>query len=222
MSQCSVSNESNIKDRDASLPILTVGTHLAALGVDEDATLVRRCQRGESSAFRELVARHDKKVYTLVARVLGPSATADDVDDVAQDVFVQAWRALPKFRSDAKFSTWLYRIATNMAIKQWHRRKKTSGTVYEAELPETVRAALADPSLGPAEEAMLLARDRDLRKAIESLPEKQRTVVLLHYFEEQTCEEVALLLGCSVGTVWSRLHYACRKLRETAGWLYEK
>ena len=222
MSQYSVSNESNTTGRDASLPIITVGTHLAALGVDEDATLVRRCQRGESSAFRELVARHDKRVYALVARVLGPTAAADDVDDVAQDIFVQAWRALPKFRSDARFSTWLYRIATNMAIKQWHRRKKTSGIVYEAELPETVRAALADPSRGPAEEAVLLARDRDLRLVIENLPEKQRTVVLLHYFEEQTCEEVALLLGCSVGTVWSRLHYACRKLRETAGWLEEK
>ena len=222
MSQYPVSNKSNTTDRDAFLPTHTVGSHLAALGVDEDAALVRRSQKGESNAFRELVARHDKRVYTLVARVLGPSAAADDVDDVAQDVFVQAWRALPKFRSDAKFSTWLYRIATNMAIKQWHQRKKQSGTVYEAELPETVRAALADPSRGPAEEAVLLARDRGLRQAIEALPEKQRTVVLLHYFEEQTCEEVALLLGCSVGTVWSRLHYACRKLRESAGWLEEK
>ena len=221
MSQYRVSNESNTTDRDASPLALTVGGHLAALGIDEDAALVRRCQKGDSSAFRELVARHDKRVYALVARVLGPTATAYDMDDVAQDVFVQAWRALPRFRSDARFSTWLYRIATNMAIKQWHRRKKQDASVYEADLPETVRAALADPAPGPAEEAVLHARDRDLRRAIERLPEKQRTVVLLHYFEEQTCDEVALLLGCSVGTVWSRLHYACRKLRETAGWLKE-
>jgi len=201
---------------------MTVAGHLSALGVDEDAPLVRRCQKGESGAFRELVARHDKRVYALVARVLGPGAAADDVDDVAQDVFVQAWRALPKFRSDARFSTWLYRIATNVAIKQWHRRKKQAQTaVFEAELPETIRAALADPARGPAEEATLRARDRALRAAIDRLPEKQRTVVLLHYFEEQTCEDVALLLGCSVGTVWSRLHYACRKLRELAGWLEE-
>ena len=217
-----MSNESKTSERDASLPTLTVEAHLAALGVDEDIVLVRRCQRGDSSAFRELVARHDKRVYALVARVLGPGASADDVDDVAQDIFVQAWRALPRFRSDASFATWLYRIATNMAIKQWHRRKKQGQTaVFEAELPETTRAALADPAPGPAEEAALRARDRDLRAAIDRLPEKQRTVVLLHYFEEQTCEEVALLLGCSVGTVWSRLHYACRKLRDLAGWLEE-
>ena len=217
-----MSNESKTTNRDLPLPSLTVAAHLDALGVDADAALVRRCQHGDSSAFGELVGRHDKRVYALIARILGPGAAAEDVDDVAQDVFVQAWRALPRFRSDARFSTWLYRIATNMAIKQWHRRKKQGQTIFETELPETVRAALADPARGPAEESALRARDRDLRAAIDRLPEKQRTVVLLHYFEEQTCEEIAQLLGCSVGTVWSRLHYACRKLRELADWLEEK
>ncbi len=187
---------------------------------DEDAALVRRCRQGDTDAFGQLVARHDKRVYALAARVLGPGATPDDVDDVAQDIFVQAWRALPKFRSDARFSTWLYRIATNMAIKQWHRTKRrTQNTVAQEELPETVRAALAAPKVGPEGEAQQRARDQALRGAIDRLPEKQRTVVLLHYFEEYTCEEVAALLDCSVGTVWSRLHYACRKLRGMVGWL---
>ena len=194
----------------------------AVLPEDEDAALVRRCRRGETEAFGLLVARHDKRVYALVARVLGPGAAPDDVDDVAQDVFVQAWRALPKFRQDARFSTWLYRIATNMAIKQWHRAKQSHQRAVSSEdLPETVRAALADPRAGPADEAQQRARDQALRTAIERLPEKQRTVVLLHYFEDHTCEEVAALLDCSVGTVWSRLHYACRKLRGQLGWLEE-
>ncbi len=222
-----MSNESKTSHADASLPTITAastGARPVALPIDEDGdtALVRRCQAGDTEAFGQLVARHDKRVYALVARVLGLGATADDVDDVAQDIFVQAWRALPRFRQDARFSTWLYRIATNMAIKQWHRTKRRSQmAVSQEELPETVRAAVADPKPGPADEAQQRARDHALRQAIDRLPEKQRTVVLLHYFEEQTCEEVAAILGCSVGTVWSRLHYACRKLRGMVGWLEE-
>lgn len=193
---------------------------IAAEG-DTDAALVRRCQRGDADAFGRLFARHDKRVYALVARVLGPAATADDVDDVAQDVFVQAWRALPKFRGDAQFSTWLYRIGTNMAIRQWHRAKRSAQAVSQEDLPPTVRAALAMADAGPEDVAALRARDRALRSAVEGLPDKQRTVLLLHYFEGLPCEEVAALLGCSVGTVWSRLHYGCRRLRQALGGLEE-
>ena len=105
---------------------------------------------GTRGRLGALVARHDKRVYALVARVLGPAATADDVDDVAQDVFVQAWRALPKFRRDAQFSTWLYRIATNMAIKEWHEAKRRAQTVtLEEELPNTVASRPGDPGPEP-------------------------------------------------------------------------
>ncbi len=180
---------------------------------------MRLARSGDTDAFGRLVARHEARVYALIARVLGASGTADDVDDTAQDVFVQAWRALPRFREEARFSTWLHRIATNMAIKQWHRIKRRVPTVAEEELPNTIRAALAADGPGPEEIAAQKARDRDLRDAIEKLPEKQRTVILLHYFEDYGCDEIAALLGCSVGTVWSRLHYGCRKLRDTAGWL---
>lgn len=194
---------------------------VASVDEDMDAVLVRRCQQGDREAFGLLVARHDKRVYALVARVLGLGATADDVDDVAQEVFIQAWRALPKFRQDAQFSTWLYRIATNMAIKQWHRNKRRAQTVSEEELPNTVRAALAIMEPSPEDVAAQRARDKALRVAIDRLPEKQRTVILLHYFEEYTCEDIGAMLGCSVGTVWSRLHYGCRKLRDAVSWLGE-
>ena len=76
---------------------------------DEDAALVRRCRRGELAAYGLLVSRHESRVRALVARILGAGANADDVDDATQDVFVQAWRALPRFRGDARFATWLYR-----------------------------------------------------------------------------------------------------------------
>jgi len=218
-----VSNESKASQPDAPSPSWAAGARQGGPAVDEDmdAGLVRRCRGGDAGAYGQLVARHDKRVYALVARVLGPGATAEDVDDVAQDVFIQAWRALPKFRQDARFSTWLYRIATNMAIKQWHRNKRRAQTVSEEELPNTVRAALAILTPNPEDVAAQRARDGALRAAIDRLPEKQRTVILLHYFEEYTCEDIAALLDCSVGTVWSRLHYGCRKLRESVGWLGE-
>jgi RNA polymerase sigma-70 factor, ECF subfamily len=192
-----------------------------ALNEDTDAALARRCRSGDVAAFGDLVRRHEKKVHALVARILGQSATTDDIDDTVQDIFVQAWRAFPRFRGDAKFSTWLYRIATNMAIKQWHKRKRQRIVVSDEDLPESVRISVADPSIGPAEQAEFKVRDGALRSAIEALPEKQRTVVLLHYFEEYSCEEVATITGCSVGTVWSRLHYACKKLRGSLEWLQQ-
>jgi RNA polymerase sigma-70 factor (ECF subfamily) len=193
----------------------------AVVTEDADGVLARRCREGDMDAFAQLVTRHEKRVHALVARILGPLASAEDIDDSVQDTFVQAWRAFPRFRGDAKFSTWLYRIATNMAIKQWHRGKKQRNVISEEEMPESFRISVADPNPGPAAQAENQMRDKALRRAIDGLPEKQRTVLLLHYFEEHSCEEVAQILGCSVGTVWSRLHYACRKLKETLDWMQQ-
>lgn len=201
---------------EASSP--RVATH-SVIQDDADAILARRCRAGDMAAFEELVKRHEKRVYALVGRILGVAASQDDIEDTVQDIFVQAWRAFPRFRGDAKFSTWLYRIATNMAIKQWHKTRRQSHVIPDEDLPEAVRIAVADPTPGPAQQTEFRLRDKALRRAIEALPEKQRTVVLLHYFEEYSCDEVAQLTGCSVGTVWSRLHYACKKLKGTLEWL---
>jgi RNA polymerase sigma-70 factor (ECF subfamily) len=181
---------------------------------DEDAALVRQCRQGDVEAFGALVTRHEARVGALVARILGTTANTQDVEDTAQDVFVQAWRALPRFRGDARFSTWLYRIATNTAIRQWNRRKKQRQVIVE---DSATVEAVAPTRL--AEDIQRRAEGRALRAAVDALPEKQRTVLLLHYFEEYSCEEIALLIHCSVGTVWSRLHYGCRKLRDQLRWL---
>jgi len=185
---------------------------------DADALLARRSREGDVEAFGRLVTLYERRVAALVGRILGATASSDDVDDTVQDIFVQAWRALPRFRGDSRFSTWLYRIATNMAIKQWHKRKRTRHIVAEEDLSETERAGLADPSLSPHDKAEAMAQNRALMDAVDRLPEKHRSVVLLHYFEDCSCEEIASILECSVGTVWSRLHYACRKLRCSLDW----
>jgi RNA polymerase sigma-70 factor (ECF subfamily) len=197
------------------------GQHLLqrpSLEEETDAALARRSRQGDMEAFGSLVTMYERRIYALVARILGATATADDIDDTVQDIFVQAWRALPRFRGDSRFSTWLYRIATNMAIKQWHRRKRHRLVVAEEDLSEFERGRLSDPAQSPADRAELLAQNKALMDAVDRLPDKHRSVVLLHYFEDYSCEEIAAILECSVGTVWSRLHYACRKLKGSLDW----
>jgi RNA polymerase sigma-70 factor (ECF subfamily) len=229
-------------DIDVAVPALTLlhglqsNPALASPAEDEDAALVRRCQDGDVDAFGLLVNRHEQRVRSIVSRILlsstEPRATAimtADIDDLCQDVFVQAWRALPRFRGDARFSTWLYRITVNRALKEYNHRRKGNGRVQGVPVSDDLLRHLAatrtDNDSAATDPLTLLqqrARDTALRDAIESLPEKQRLVVLLHYFEDCPCEEIAQIAGCSVGTVWSRLHYACRRLRESLGWMDPK
>jgi len=217
-------------DKEAMLTGLAAAVALRRAGEDEDALLVRRCRAGDTDAFGLIVARHERRVLGILARILGGAdrggdSGAADIEDMAQEVFLQAWRALPAFRGDARFATWLYRIATNRALKEWHRARRGSSRLQAAPISEETLRSLA-ASAGPEAHAhdpekivQNQARDAALSRAIDALPEKQRTVILLHYFEDYSCEDIARIQCCSVGTVWSRLHYACRRLRESLTWL---
>ena len=183
---------------------------------DPDLDLVRLCAQGDVEAFGDLVARHQRAVYSVVSRM---TVSQDDVDDIVQDVFVLAYRSIGSFRGDSSFATWLYSIAVNTTLKSLKRSKRRQTVSLDD--PDTglgeLLAATDQPD--PAEAAHAGERNRQVRQAIDLLPDKQRAVVLLHYFEDHTCEEIAAILNCSVGTVWSRLHYACRKLRSQLEWL---
>jgi RNA polymerase sigma-70 factor (ECF subfamily) len=193
--------------------------------MDEDDALLRRCRTGDVDAYGLLVSRHERRVQSILSRILlnGVEARREltpDIEDLTQDVFIQAWRALPRFRGDARFSTWLYRIATNRALKEWKRAKLHNSRVQETTLEDQVRFDATAPQADCPQRALdVRYRDAAMRQAIDTLPEKQRTVILLHYFEDQSCEDIASLLGCSVGTVWSRLHYAVKRLRESLTWI---
>jgi RNA polymerase sigma-70 factor (ECF subfamily) len=200
--------------------------------IDEDSLLVSRCQRGDLNAYGLLVDRHSQRVRSIVSRILLSAHDLNvmlqmvDIDDLSQEVFVQAWRALPRFRREARFSTWLYRIAVNRALKEYNHRRRGSGRYQGVPVPDELLRHLASvhrdpnkPELDPEDLLQLRARDQALRSAIDDLPEKQRLVVLLHYFEECSCEEISAIAGCTVGTVWSRLHYACRRLQENLSWM---
>ena len=183
---------------------------------DPDKELVNLCAQGDSAAFEKLVARHQRAVYGIVSRMI---YNKDDVDDMAQDIFVLAYRSIRSFRGESSFATWLHRIAVNATLK-YMKRGKSRQTV-SLDDPETALGEFltASNQASPADMAGAGERNEAVRKAIEALPAKQRIVVTLHYFEEYTCEEIAEILHCSTGTVWSRLHYSCKKLRGQLDWL---
>lgn len=181
-----------------------------------DAALVRRAANGDMAAFKTLVERYQRPMAALVSRM---TDNTDDVDDVVQELFIRAWKGLPRFRGDAQFSTWLYRIAVNTAIKHRSRRKmdaqSVSADALAGGMEQIASAPDAHPDLGgdPFHAAEKNERGARIRQAVAALPEKQRVVVVLHYFEGHSCEEISQIVGCSLGTVWSRLHYACKRLK---------
>lgn len=191
-----------------SSPALEAGAH----------ELVHRARAGDLRAFEDLVRETQGAITAVVARIIDGQ---DDVDDVVQDVYVQAFQHLGSFRGESQFSTWLHRIAVNTSLKRLKQiRRKGSLSLDD---PEN---GLADhlhgePGLDPRAIVMKQERDDAVRRAVSTLPEKHRVVVVLRYFNDYSCEEIANLLGCSVGTVWSRLHYACKQLKNTLGWVLE-
>jgi RNA polymerase sigma-70 factor (ECF subfamily) len=172
-----------------------------ALPRDEEREAIDACRRGEREAFDRLVLRYQRDVYRLCYRFVN---NHDDANDLAQEAFLRAWRAIPRFRGESSFSTWLYRIAVNACLNFRALRRPST-----QELPD----AIADPV--PGAEARLESEDeaRLVRAAIARLPEKQRATLILKIYHELTHEEVAEILGSSVGTVKANLFHALGNLR---------
>jgi RNA polymerase sigma-70 factor (ECF subfamily) len=192
--------------------IATVFSRARIIETDPDLAAVARCRAGDADAFAEIVDRYQGMVAGLVARSL---RNPDDAADVTQEVFVRAYRGLRSFRSDAKFSTWLYRIALNTAIRHAGKAARESSHRAEAdpEHPDSIAALPADPDEAPDHLVWQRIRHEALRDAVHQLPDKHREVIVLHFFEGKTCEEIAEILETNIGTVWSRVHYAVKKLR---------
>jgi RNA polymerase sigma-70 factor (ECF subfamily) len=171
----------------------------------EERAAVAACQRGDREAFDRLVERHQREVYRLCYRYVG---THEDANDLAQEVFLRAWRSIGRFRGDSAFRTWLHRIAVNACLN--HRAVKRPPT---QELPET----LADPARGALSRAEADEDARRVRGAIARLPEKQRATLILKLYHDLSHDEVARALGSSVGTVKSNLFHALANLRRRLG-----
>ena len=162
---------------------------------------IEACRRGEREAFDRLVLRYQRDVYRLCYRYVN---SHEDANDLAQEVFIKAWRAIGRFRGESSFSTWLYRIAVNACLNFRALRRPVT-----QELPET----LADPLPGAAARVETDDEARRVRSAVRRLPEKQRATLILKVYHELTHEEVAAVLGSTVGTVKANLFHALGNLR---------
>ena len=173
----------------------------AASPREAEREAVEACRRGEREAFDRLVERYQRDVYRLCYRYVN---NHEDANDLAQEVFLKAWRAIGRFRGDSSFRTWLYRIGVNACLNFRALRRPVI-----QELPE----ALVDPRPGAAVRVERGDEARRVRAAVSRLPEKQRATLILKIYHDLTHEEVAQVLGSTVGTVKANLFHALGNLR---------
>ena len=176
------------------------------MSADTDKELVRRVQRGDRKAFDLLFLRYQHKIHALVGRYL----RHDEVEDVAQETFIKAFRALPRFRGDSAFYTWLYRIAVNTAKNHSaSRRRRPQPVALDADDAATGEAAEALKDEDDPEGAL---RGEELKaavaRALEALPEDLRSALTLREFDGLSYAEIAAIMACPVGTVRSRIFRA--------------
>ncbi len=175
---------------------------------DVDAELVARVQKGDKRAFDLLVIKYQRKIMRLLSRMIRDPA---EVEDVAQEAFIKAYRALPQFRGDSAFYTWLYRIAVNTA-RNWQAaqaRRPTSPDTVQTEDGETFSQIdnLSDIS---TPESQLASRQivETVNAAMQALPEELRTAIVLREIEGMSYEDIAQAMDCPIGTVRSRIFRA--------------
>jgi len=186
-----------------------------------DRILVDRFKAGDENAFDEMVTRYWDRIYGMVNQLL---RNQQDAEEVTQDAFIRAHRALGSFRGESSFSTWLYQIATNLARNRywyWWRRKRDRSVSFEAPLGTDSDTTLADvfPAEVVSPEAATVTQefvDR-VSAGMEQLSEKHREILILRNVQNLSYEEIAEILKISVGTVKSRIARARESLREKLG-----
>ena len=179
----------------------------------EDRILIEKSCAGETAAFRKLVERYQKQVYYLARDMTG---NHQDAEDLSQDVFIKAYRSLDRFRGDAKFSSWLYRITVNTCIDR-SRKKSVRALHLEENMDDmhigpqhTAGQALPDPEKEAEASIMRL----HIEEALQKLTEKERSVFVLRHYRNLKLNEIAEILEVSVGTVKSTLFRAIQRLQK--------
>jgi RNA polymerase sigma-70 factor (ECF subfamily) len=185
--------------------------------------LVRRCQAGDTEAFDELVTRNRTRVFSMIYNMVH---SEQDAWDLAQDSFLKAWKSIERFRGQSSFYTWIYRIVMNVTI-DWLRKKHVKGA--GAEFDDATLLKEVDPASKTVPKAEALPYETMERgeiraridQAIAQLSPEQRAVILMKEVEGMQYHEIAEALGCSIGTVMSRLFYARKKLQNLLRDVYE-
>lgn len=158
----------------------------------------------QDKAFNGIVASYGERLYWHVRHFV---CSHEDTDDLLQDIFVKIWHSLPSFRGESRLYTWLYRIATNETLNYLRRQKIRSALQFESLSSEMDRRIDEDPYLDAD------ALQRELSKAVAKLPDKQRTVFIMRYFEDVSYEDISEILGTSVGALKASYHFAAEKIK---------
>ena len=171
----------------------------------DDAEILSKFQdeRTRNEAFNLLLKKYQQKIYWHIRRMV---IDHDDADDIAQDVFVKVWKNLPGFRSDAQLYTWMYRIATNECIPFLNNKKKKNNVSLD-DVDYSRADTLADSSYFDGDKAQ-----RKLQEALLTLPDKQRLVFNMKYYEDMKYEEISDVVGTSVGALKASFHLAVKKI----------
>lgn len=178
----------------------------------DDKSLIMAVKGGDTDAFALLVKAYEKQVYNLCLRMVGDPT---DAEDLAQEAFVKSWQGLEFYKFEAAFSTWLYRLTTNLCIDFLRKKKRrpTLSLILEDEEGET-RLDVPDPRPQPEETVLQKERQEALNRAMAQLDDEARAILTLRVVDELSYEELAKALDLNVGTVKSRLARARTKLRK--------
>jgi len=189
---------------------------------EDELQLVEKCQAGDTEAFNELVTRYRNRAYAMIYNMV---RNEQDAWDLAQDGFLKAWKSIGRFRGQSSFFTWLYRILMNVTIDWMRRRQIEGGMEFDDSLGlrNVEPGAMTAPKdeMQPAEKLS----DKEIRAridaAISKLSEEHRAVIVLREIEGMEYQEIADAVGCTIGTVMSRLFYARKKLQTMLKDVYE-
>lgn len=177
----------------------------------EDEKLVRAAQRGDMAAFEELVARHRDKIY---ARAFSMMRNEEEAVDLSQEAWVKGWQRLVQFQGESSFGTWMTRIVINLCLDQLRKQKRQRNESIEAMDEESggVERQMPVVTVNPTAGLERAEMRQRIDKALGQLSYEHRTVIVLHEFEQMEYKQIAKTMGCSIGTVMSRLFYARRKM----------
>jgi RNA polymerase sigma-70 factor (ECF subfamily) len=176
-----------------------------------DEQLVKAAKKGNMAAFEELVARHRDKVY---ARAFSMMRNEDEAVDLSQEAWVKSWQRLKQFQGESSFGTWMTRIVINLCLDQLRKRKRQRAESIEEMEAESggVERQMAIVTVNPTERLERGELRKKIDQALSQLSHEHRTALVLHEFEEMEYKQIAKTMGCSIGTVMSRLFYARRKM----------
>ncbi len=181
---------------------------------ENEKALLKKAKNGDIEAFESLVERYQKKVYNIALRMTGNS---EDAAEIAQEALIRVFRSLRNFKEEASFSTWIFRITTNLCLDEI-RKRKNKQVVYindEIKLEDgEVKIQIEDKSPGPEEKAQTNEIRRIVNDAIQSLSEEHRTIIVLRDIEGFSYDEIARIVKCPEGTVKSRINRARQSLKD--------